>query len=101
MLPFDIRHPSRDAALYFHRKRQPVADLETANLAVVNTTDILKQIRHRLFQLEVSQTDRRLAVSRTKPENLNQRRRRIQDNGAATDLDGFQVTEAKPVKNRN
>lgn len=26
--------------LNFHRKRQPVADFETANLAVVNATDV-------------------------------------------------------------
>ena len=78
-----------------------MADFETANLAGVNATDVLKQVRDRLLQLEVNGKGLRLAFGRTELQNLDQSRRRIQNDGTATNLDGFKTTEPKLLKDRN
>jgi hypothetical protein len=53
MLPFDIRHPSRDALFNLHRERQTVTDLETADCAIVGITDVLEKAPPAAPHLEV------------------------------------------------
>ena len=89
MLPFDIRHPSRDAILYFHRKRRPVTDLEATNLALVNATNVLEQVRHRLPQLKITESTRLFRFCRSKLDRPDYRGRWFQDHRAVTNLDRF------------
>lgn len=50
MLPFDIRHPSRDAVFDLHRKWQTVADIQAADHAIINTTNKLEKLFCFFFQ---------------------------------------------------
>jgi hypothetical protein len=101
MLPFDIRHPSRDAALNFHRKWQPVADLKPADDTIVNATDILEQLCQRLLQFEIDRQTRGLPFGRPELHDLHHDRQRIQHWRAATYSDGFDQAEPELLKKRN
>jgi hypothetical protein len=101
MLPFDIRHPSRDALLNLYEKRQAVADLQTADFAGVNATDVLKEFRHRLLQLEISGVFGRLAFRRPKFQNLYRGWPRVEHQLAALDSQEFEPTEGELLEGRD
>jgi len=94
MLPFDIRHPSRDAVFNLHGKWQPVADLKAADLAVVNATDVFEKLRHRFLYFEVGGFGRP-GFSLPKLENLHRGWPRIQYQRATANLDTFQMAEGQ------
>jgi hypothetical protein len=71
-----------------------VADLQTADFAIVNAADVLEHFRHRLLQLEVGGTASRLGFSRPTLPDLHHNRQRVQDDFATTNTDEFKMSQA-------
>ncbi len=94
MLPFDIRHPLRDAMFNLHEIWQPVEDFQASDLAFIHTTDVFEKLRHRLFQLEVTGTGGRLAIGYAELQNPYHGQRGRQYQRATANPDGFEMPEA-------
>jgi hypothetical protein len=101
MLPFDIRHPSRDATFNLHRKRQPVADFQAANFAIVNTTDVFQKFHHWFFQIELRRVIGRRGCSGRELQNLHHRGPGVQDQCTDTNFNGFEMAETELLKGSN
>lgn len=95
MLPFDIRHPSRDASLNLYRKWQSVTNLKAADLAVLHATDEFKKLGQRHLQFKGCRLDLLRVVRRSKLQNLDYGWAWVENHRASLNSDGFESAKTE------